>query len=80
MNLFGKVTGEKGDWAVNAETHDSGGGFCCEIHMTMQSEEGQFSHEYKCEKTFETEQDAVLYGLREGMAMVELKMSRTIRM
>lgn len=65
---------------MNAETRDSGIGFCCEIHMTMQSEVGEFVHEYKCEKAFETEQDAVLYGLREGMVLLDLKRSRTIAM
>jgi hypothetical protein len=79
MNLSGKVTDEKGNWAVNAETHESGGGFSCEIHMTIHSEAGEFAHEYKAERTFDTEQDAVLYGLREGMVWIDLKMSRTIR-
>ena len=80
MNLSGKITDEKGHWTVKAETHESAGGFSCEIHMTIQSEEGEFAHEYKAERTFETEQDAVLYGLREGMVWIDLKMSRTIRM
>jgi len=47
MNLSGKVTDEKGHWAVAAETHWSGSGFTCEIHMAIHSEEGEFSHEYK---------------------------------
>jgi hypothetical protein len=79
MNLLGKITDEKRNWAVKAETHESGGGFSCEIHMTIHSEEGEFAHEYKAERTFDTEQDAVLYGLREGMVWIDLKMSRTIR-
>jgi hypothetical protein len=65
---------------VNAETHESGGGFSCEIHVAIHGEEGEFAHEYKAERAFDTEQNAVLYGLREGMAWVDLKMSRTIRM
>jgi len=80
MNLSGKVTDEKGNWAVAAETHWSASGITCEIHMAIHSEEGEFSHEYKGERTFDTEQDAVLYGLREGMTWVDLKMSRSIRM
>lgn len=79
MNLSGKIADERGNWAVRADTRESYGGFSCEIHMTIHGDAGEFAHEYKAERTFDTEQDAVLYGLREGMVWIDLKMSRTIR-
>jgi hypothetical protein len=79
MNLSGKISEGTGKWAVAAESRDVAEGFRCLISTTIFTPEGNFTHEFKDSRTFCTEQEAVLQGLREGMVWIDLKISRTIR-
>jgi hypothetical protein len=77
MALWGKVNGD--DWTAAAETRHIFGGFECTIHVNHRGSDGAlFDHAFKHSRTFETEREAVLEGLREGMVWINLKISKTI--
>jgi hypothetical protein len=74
MTLSGKVG--KSDWSVSAEAHPTTGGFDCLIRVSHSGPDGAFEREFKHCKTFPTEREALLDGLREGIVWIELKMSK----
>jgi hypothetical protein len=79
MTLSGNV--QEGAWSVNVQTEPAeGGGYRSSIHVRHSSPEGDFEHAFRQGKKFNTERDAVLDALREGMTWIELKMARTIKM
>jgi hypothetical protein len=78
MTLSGNV--QEGAWSVNVQTEPAeDGGYRSRIHVRHSSPEGDFEHAFQGKK-FNTERDAVLDGLREGMTWIGLKMARTIKM
>ncbi|SAL61725.1 UDP-glucose 4-epimerase [Caballeronia terrestris] len=77
MRLSGKVT--CAEWSVAADTHEAEGGFGCSIRVEQHRSDGVlFEHNFEHCKTFESEREAVLAGLREGMVWINLKLSSTI--
>jgi hypothetical protein len=76
MEMSGKVEG--GGWAVTACAHESGDAFGCLISTSVAAPDGAIAREFAHDRTFSTPQDAVLDGLKEGMAWVGLTTSNTI--
>ncbi len=76
MTLSGSIT-EK-HWQVAVETSPVAGGFSCHIRVSHDGENGAFERDFEHCKWFNTEREAVLDGLREGMIWVERKLSKTI--
>ncbi len=78
MTLSGNV--HEGDWVVSVETSVMPDGrYASAIHLTHSSSEGSFDRSFQHSRTFITEREAVLEGLREGMTWIELKRSGTLR-
>jgi hypothetical protein len=78
MTLSGNV--QDGAWSVNVQTRAADeGGYQSTIHVRHSSTEGDFEHTFCQGKVFNTEREAVLEGLREGMTWIGLKMARTIK-
>lgn len=75
MTLSGKVS--EADWSVSTEVNETTGGYDCRIQVSHRTPEGVFTHQFKHSRTFATEREAVLEGLREGMVWVELKQGKT---
>lgn len=74
MTLRGTV--DSGKWIVEAMTSPAAqGGFACRISITQSAPEAEFGHAFAHHRTFETEEAAVLDGLRAGMMWIELKTS-----
>ena len=73
MTLKGNIS--QGSWNVVVETTAaSGGGYRSTVHVTHElSGRGPFSHTFMHHRTFSSEHDAVIEGLREGMTWIELK-------
>ena len=72
MSLTGHI--DSGAWSVQAFTSPAPqGGFCCEVNVAHGSQTQRFSHAFAHHCVFETERDAVLEGLREGMVWIDLK-------
>ncbi|WP_321948161.1 UDP-glucose 4-epimerase [Paraburkholderia sp. J10-1] len=72
MSLTGHV--DSGAWSVQALTSpDPQGGFRCEVSVTHGPQLQRFSHAFTHHRVFETEREAVLEGLREGMVWIDLK-------
>lgn len=73
MTLKGNIS--EGHWDVVVETTPaSGGGYRCTVHVTHERPgHDVFKHTFTHHRTFSSERDAVLEGLREGMTWIELK-------
>ncbi|WP_043201115.1 hypothetical protein [Paraburkholderia acidipaludis] len=67
-------TVDSGKWIVEAITSPAAqGGFTCQISITQSAPEPEFGHAFAHYRAFETEEAAVLDGLRAGMTWIELK-------
>lgn len=78
MTLSGQI--HDPHWDVNVETlNEEAGVFRCRIWVNHTQQEGDFEHGFELERTYRTERDAVLAGLREGMIWIEQKMAGTLR-
>lgn len=73
MTLKGSIS--EGHWNVAVETTPApGGGYRCTVHVTHERRaHDTFSHTFTHHRTFATEHDAVIEGLRDGMTWIELK-------
>jgi hypothetical protein len=73
MTLKGSIS--EGHWNVAVETTAaSGGGYRCTVHVTHElTGRDTFSHTFTHHRTFPSEHDAVIEGLRDGMKWIELK-------
>jgi hypothetical protein len=80
MSLSGSVSEGNAIWSVTADTHQAEGGFVSQIKVAARNLHGDFAHQFKDSQIFATERDAVLHGLSEGMAWIELEISGTIRL
>lgn len=76
MTVSGKVSDN--DWTVSARVDPVRGGFTCEIEVEHGDETRRFAHHFKHHRVFETEREAVLDGLREGLVWIEQKMAHSI--
>jgi hypothetical protein len=77
MTLSGNV--QQGSWSVSVQTDAAqGGGYQAVIHVKHTSPDGDFDHTFRHARTFATEREAMLEGLREGMTWIVLKTTRTI--
>lgn len=76
MTISGNVS--EADWSVSTEVSETTGGYGSRIHVSHRTPEGVFTHQFKHSRTFATEREAVLEGLREGMVWIELKQAKTI--
>ncbi|WP_028225463.1 hypothetical protein [Paraburkholderia ferrariae] len=72
MTLRGTV--DSGTWTVEAMTSPAPhGGYLCQISIAQSAPEQEFGHSFVHYRTFETEAEAILDGLRAGMKWIELK-------
>ncbi|SDD15219.1 hypothetical protein [Paraburkholderia lycopersici] len=72
MSLNGHV--DSGAWSVEAATSPAPhGGFQCEVTVMHGSQTQRFTHAFKHHRVFESEREAVIEGLREGMLWIDLK-------
>jgi len=79
MTLRGTVNA--GTWIVDAITSPvPHGGFHCRISITQSAPAPEFGHAFAHHRTFESEEAAVLDGLREGMAWIKLKSGHVFQM
>jgi hypothetical protein len=79
MALRGTVN--SGKWTVDAITSPAPqGGFTCQISISQSAPEPEFGHAFSHCGIFDTEETAVLDGLREGIAWIELKNQHTFRL
>ncbi|PMS36665.1 hypothetical protein B0G57_103121 [Trinickia symbiotica] len=76
MTMSGKVSDS--DWAVSARVDPVPGGFTCAIEVEHSDETRKFAHQFKHHRVFETEREAVLDGLHEGLVWIERKMAHSI--
>ena len=77
MSLKGRV--EAAQWIVTCNTEETPQGFMCAIAVEHPNlEGGRFVHRFRHASTFVSESDALLAGLREGMAWIGLKAAKTI--
>ena len=77
MSLKGSV--EAAQWIVTCNTEQTSRGFMCWIGVEHPNVEGgRFAHRFRHASTFDSESDALLAGLREGMAWIGLKAAKTI--
>lgn len=75
MTLKGNV--DSGTWSVEAVTAPApDGGFLCHINVMHGSSAERFTRTFPHHRVFDSEKDAVLEGLREGMVWIELKLNR----
>jgi hypothetical protein len=75
MTLAGNI--HEGDWTVEVETIPAeAGGFRCHVKVEHGSSEGRFRHAFDHSRSYPTEREALLEGLRAGMTWIELKMSQ----
>lgn len=69
----------EGSWSVSVQTDAAEqGGYRSTVHVTHTSPGGGFEHSFHHAKLFDSEREAVLEGLREGMTWIALKTNRTI--
>jgi len=75
MALKGSIN--EGSWNVAVETTAvAGGGYRSTVQVTHELAGcSPFTHTFTHHRTFATEHDAVIEGLREGMTWIELKRS-----
>ncbi|MEM5331015.1 UDP-glucose 4-epimerase [Paraburkholderia sp. JHI2823] len=79
MPLNGHI--DSGAWSVEAVTSPAPqGGFCCEVRVMHGSQTQRFSHAFAHHRVFESEREAVLEGLREGMVWIDLKVRHAFEM
>ncbi|MBB3258117.1 hypothetical protein F4827_002985 [Paraburkholderia bannensis] len=79
MTLNGHI--DTTGWSVDAHTSPaSEGGFSCEIVVSHEEAAQHATHTFTHHLTFETERDALLEGLREGMVWVDLKLRHAFEM
>jgi len=72
MTLNGHIDSDA--WSVQAVTSPAPhGGFSCEVSVSHGSQAQRFSHAFAHHRVFESEREAVLEGLREGMVWINLK-------
>jgi hypothetical protein len=68
-----------GTWSVSVQTEAApDGGYDSAIRVSHASPDGDFEHSFHHAQIFGTEREAVLEGLREGMAWIALKTTKTI--
>jgi hypothetical protein len=68
-------------WSVDAHTSPASEGvFSCEIVVSHGEAPQQATHAFTHHLTFESERDALLEGLREGMVWVDLKLRHAFEM
>ncbi len=75
MALSGSVS--EHDWTVSAKTRPVPGGFECRIRVEHAGAGTPFAYEFRHHKTFASEREGVLDGLREGMLWIEHKVAKT---
>ncbi|WP_042303453.1 hypothetical protein [Paraburkholderia kururiensis] len=85
MTILGNV--HEGHWSVAVETAPApcgaagSRGYVCEICVTHErAGDKLFEHRFRHSRTFVSEREAVLEGLREGMTWIELKMANAFNM
>lgn len=77
MTLSGNV--REGDWTVEVETRtDDTGRFRCRVRVEHGGDAGRFQHAFEHSRSYPTEREAVIEGLRAGMTWIELKVSQVI--
>lgn len=77
--LKGQIT--SGKWIVCVDSCVTDTGFGCKISVGLIEAPGAtFEHHFRHSKSFATDCEAVLAGLREGMAWIQLKQSETIHL
>ncbi|HVE09509.1 MAG TPA: UDP-glucose 4-epimerase [Paraburkholderia sp.] len=63
-------------WSVDVSANPAPeGGYRAKVRVAHHDDRGAFTHEFQHSGTFVVEREALLAGLREGMAWIELKMS-----
>ncbi|WP_322078404.1 hypothetical protein [Burkholderia cepacia] len=76
MTLSGEV--HDADWSVTIETIAAEtGGYRCRIHVTFTSPDGVCERTFAHSRTYDTEREAAIDGLRAGMTWVEMRKSNT---
>ena len=79
MTLNGHI--DSGAWSVQAVTSPGPqGGFRCEVNVSHGSQTQRFTHAFAHHRVFESEREAVLEGLREGMVWIDLKVRHAFEM
>ncbi|KVE24878.1 UDP-glucose 4-epimerase [Burkholderia singularis] len=74
MTLTGTI--HTTQWSVDVDTSAAPeGGYRCRIQVAHQSAGQAFERAFELGRTFATERDAVLEGLRAGMTWIEMKTS-----
>jgi|GEM_PF-394648 len=77
MSLKGQVS--NAGWSVTCDTEQTPEGIRCLIGVEHRNVEGgRFVHRFRHARTFDTEREAVLAGLCEGMTWINLKAGKTI--
>ncbi|MEZ2354648.1 UDP-glucose 4-epimerase [Caballeronia sp. RCC_10] len=77
MSLKGQVS--NADWSVTCDTEQTPEGIRCTVGVEHRNVEGgRFVHRFTHSRTFDTEREAVLAGLCEGMTWINLKVGKTI--
>jgi hypothetical protein len=77
MSIKGQVN--CADWTVTCNAEQTPEGIVCMIGVEHRNVEGgRFGHRFRQEGAFESEREAVLAGLREGMAWINLKADKVI--
>jgi len=77
MSLKGSI--DDADWTVTCCTEQTPRGVECSISVEQRNVEGgRFMHRFRHASTFDNEREAVIAGLREGMAWIRLKATHTI--
>lgn len=71
MTLSGSIA--SAHWRVSVDTLPVSGGFVCTIRVSHGGANDAFEHQFKHFRTFGSEREAVLEGLREGMLWIENK-------
>lgn len=75
MTMKGNIS--EGQWNVVVKTTAATGGYRCTVHVTHDLPgHAAFSHTFTHHRTFSTERDAALEGLREKMTWTELKRTK----
>lgn len=77
MSIKGQVN--CADWTVTCNAERTSEGIVCTVAVEHPNVEGgRFVHRFKHGGEFESEREAVLEGLREGMAWINLKSDKVI--
>ncbi|HEF5151730.1 hypothetical protein [Burkholderia multivorans] len=66
------------DWTVAIETAAAdGGGYRCRVRLTLTAPEGACERTFAPGRTYATEHEAAVEGLRAGMTWIEMKKANT---